>query len=166
MNVIVVVDAHWGIGCGGDQLVYISSDLKRFQALTMDHAIIVGRKTLATFPGGRPLRGRTNLILSATQGYQVEDAEVFTDLEALLAVAPADAFVVGGARVYQDLLPYCDTAYVTKIQKSYPADCFFPNLDSLEDWHVTETSQVHEEDGLRYQYITYKKLGTLQCHLS
>ena len=155
MNLIVAVDQNWAIGKGGDQLVYISEDLKRFKALTLGHPVILGRKTLATFPGGRPLKGRRNLILSATPGYQVEGAEVFPDLDSLLAAAPEDAFVIGGESVYRALLPYCDTAYVTKIDASYPADRYFPNLDEDPAWSVSETSEVMEQDGLQFQYVTY-----------
>ena len=97
MNVIVAVDRNWAIGKDGDQLIYISEDLKHFKALTAGHTVILGRKTLATFPGGRPLKGRRNLILSRDPGFAPKEAEVFRDLDSLLAAAPEDAFVVGGA---------------------------------------------------------------------
>jgi len=155
MNLIVAVDQNWAIGKGGDQLVYISEDLKRFKALTTGHPVILGRKTLATFPGGRPLKGRRNLILSATPGYQVEGAEVFPDLESLLAQAPEDSFVIGGESVYRELLPYCSTAYVTKIHAAFPADRYFPNLDEDGDWMVSDVSDMMEQDGLQFQYVTY-----------
>jgi len=155
MNLIVAVDQNWAIGKGGDQLVYISEDLKRFKALTTGHPVILGRKTLATFPGGRPLKGRRNLILSATPGYQVEGAEVFPDLESLLAQAPEDSFVIGGESVYRELLPYCSTAYITKIHAAFPADRYFPNLDEDGDWMVSDVSDMMEQDGLQFQYVTY-----------
>ena len=157
MNLIVAVDENWAIGKGGDQLVYISEDLKRFKALTLGHPVILGRKTLATFPGGRPLKGRANLILSATPGYQVEGAQVCPDLDSLLAVAPEDAFVIGGESVYRALLPHCDTAYVTKIHAAYPADRYFPNLDEDPAWIVSEESPVLEQDGLKFHYVTYTR---------
>jgi len=155
MNLIVAVDQNWAIGKGGDQLVYISEDLKRFKALTTGHPVILGRKTLATFPGGRPLKGRRNLILSATPGYQVEGAEVFPDLESLLAQAPEDSFVIGGESVYRELLSHCSTAYVTKIHAAFPADRYFPNLDKDGDWMVSDVSDMMEQDGLQFQYVTY-----------
>lgn len=157
MNLIVAVDENWAIGKGGDQLVYISADLKRFKELTTGHPVILGRKTLATFPGGRPLKNRRNLILSATPGYAVEGAEVFPDAESLLETAPEDAFVIGGESVYRALLDRCDTAYVTKILASFPADRWFPNLDTHPDWAVAEEGDVLEEDGIRFQYVTYRK---------
>ncbi|MBQ3557049.1 MAG: dihydrofolate reductase [Oscillospiraceae bacterium] len=157
MNLIVAVDENWAIGKGGDQLVYISADLKRFRALTTGHPVILGRKTLATFPGGRPLKNRRNLILSATPGYQVEGAEVYADVDSLMENAPDDAFVIGGESVYRALLDRCDTAYVTKILASYPADRYFPDLDKLPDWQVAEEGDVLEEDGVKFRYVTYKK---------
>jgi dihydrofolate reductase len=157
MQLIVAVDRNWAIGQGGDQLVYIPADLKRFQALTLGHSVILGRKTLATFPGGRPLKGRRNLILSRDPNFAPEGAERYADLDALLAQAPQDAFVIGGASVYQALLDRCDTAYVTKIDRAYPADCWFPNLDEDPAWTAEEESEVQHHEGLAFRYVTYRR---------
>lgn len=158
MNVIVAVDQNWAIGRGGDQLAYIPADLKRFQALTLGHTVILGRKTLSTFPGGRPLRGRRNLILSATPGYRAEGAEVCPDMDALLSLADRDAFVIGGESVYRALLPYCHTAYVTRLHASFPADRYFPNLDEDPAWELAEESQTLFHDGLGFHYAVYRRL--------
>ena len=96
MNMIALVDQNWAIGKDGEQIVYIPSDLKFFRETTMGHPVILGRKTLATFPGGRPLKGRRNLILSRNPGFSAEGGEVFASLDALLAAAPEDSFVIGG----------------------------------------------------------------------
>lgn len=157
MNLIVAVDQNWAIGKDGDQLVYISEDLKRFKALTTGHPVILGRKTLATFPGGRPLKGRRNLILSTNPDYTVENAEVLHSVAALLEIAPEDSFVIGGESVYRALLPYCDTAYITKIDASFPADRYFPNLDQDPAWTLTEESESLEQDGLKFRYLIYHK---------
>lgn len=161
MNIIVAVDRNWAIGKGGDQLVYLSADLKRFKALTMGHPVILGRKTLATFPGGRPLPGRRNLILSRDPGFQVPGAEVFRSLDGLRAAAPADAFVIGGESVYRALLPWCERAYVTKIEGEFPADAWFPNLDRAPDWAPVEEEPPLEQDGLSYRYVRYEKRGEI-----
>ena len=158
MNVIVAVDQNWAIGKDGDQLVYIPADLKRFKALTTGHPVILGRKTMATFPGGRPLKGRENLVLSRDPTFVPEGARVFRDLEELLARAPEDAFVVGGASVYNALLPRCDTAYVTKIGREYPADCWFPDLDRDPAWTLAEESDPLEHEGLVFRYATYRRI--------
>ena len=158
MNVIVAVDRNWAIGKDGDQLVYISEDLKHFKELTTGHPVILGRKTLATFPGGRPLKGRRNLVLSRNPGFAPEGAEVFRDLPSLLAAARSDAFVVGGASVYAALLDKCDTAYVTKISGHFPAaDCFFPDLDASPEWEVTEEGPELEEEGIKFRYVIYRR---------
>lgn len=157
MNVIVAVDRNWAIGKEGDQLIYIPADLKRFKALTMGHPVILGRKTLATFPGGRPLKGRRNLILSRNPDFAPEGGEVYPDLESLLAQAPEDSFVIGGASVYQKLIHVCDTAYITKIDAEYPADCWFPNLDQDPNWEIAEESEPEEHEGIAFHYVTYKR---------
>ena len=159
MNMIVAVDENWGIGKGGDQLIYIPEDLKRFKALTMGHALVLGRKTMATFPGGKPLKGRRNLVLSRNPAFHPEGAEVFSSLEELLDAAPEDAFVVGGASVYQALLDRCDTAYVTKIQAAFPADCWFPHLDRRPEWRAEEESEPMEHEGVTFRYVTYRRSG-------
>lgn len=157
MNAIAAVDENWGIGRGGDQLCYISADLKRFKALTTGHPVILGRKTLATFPGGRPLPGRRNLILSRDPAFKAEGAEVYHDLASLLSAAPEDSFVIGGESVYRSLLPYCETVYITKIMSTYEADTFFPDLDADPAWQVTEREAPLEENGLQFQYLTYRR---------
>ena len=158
MNVIVAVDENWAIGKDGDQLIYLSEDLRRFRALTMGHPVILGRKTMATFPGGRPLKGRRNLILARNPHFAPQGGEVYPTMEALLAQATEDAFVIGGASVYNALIDRCDTAYVTKIQKAFPADCWFPDLDRDPAWRAEEVSEEWEQDGVRYQYVTYRRI--------
>ena len=156
MDLIVAVDQNWAIGKDGEQLLYLSQDLKRFKALTLGHAVILGRRTLSTFPGGRPLKGRRNLILSTTPGFAPEGGEVYPSLDALLAAAPADAFVIGGAQVYRLLLPACRRLYVTQIDADGGADVFFPE-PAPELWRITEQSPWQEEQGLRYRYLTYER---------
>lgn len=158
MNAIVAVDQNWAIGKGGDQLCYISADLKRFKELTTGHPVILGRKTLATFPGGRPLKGRRNLVLSRDRKLQIEGAEVYHDVESLLAQAPEDSFVIGGESVYRSLLDRCDTVYVTKIAHSFPADTWFPDLDADPAWRAVREEEPLEEKGLTFRYVTYERV--------
>ena len=159
MNAIVAVDRNWAIGREGDQLVYLKEDLKRFRTLTAGHAVIVGRKTLATFPGGRPLKGRDNLVLTRDPDLQVEGARVFHRVEDLLAAAPEDAFVIGGGSVYRALLPRCSVAYITKLDAAWPADTWLPDLDALPEWQVAEEGEELEENGVRFRYVTYRREG-------
>jgi len=157
MDMIVAVDENWAIGRDGGQLIYISADLKRFKALTMGHPVILGRRTLSTFPGGKPLKGRRNLILSRDPNFAPEGAEVYPDLDSLLAQAPEDAFVIGGASVYRALLDRCGRVYVTKIHAAWPADCWFPDLDRDPAWTVAEESGTSEENGVAFHYVTYRR---------
>ena len=157
MNVIVAVDANWAIGLDGDQLCYIPADLKRFQKLTTGHPVLLGRKTLATFPGGRPLKNRRNLILSTNPDFAPEGGEVFRFLEAALAACPEDTFVIGGESVYHAALDRCDLAYVTKIEKAFEADRYFPNLDADPAWEIVEEEGPFQHEDLTFTYVTYKR---------
>ena len=148
MYAIVAADRNWAIGRDGDQLCYIPADLKRFQALTTGHAVVLGRRTLSTFPGGRPLKGRRNLILSRDPAFRPEGAEVFRDLESLLAAAPADAFVIGGGQVYRQLLDRCDTVYVTRLDRVFPADAWFPDLDADPAWMPAGSEGPFDHQGV------------------
>lgn len=158
MNAIVAVDQNWAIGKGGDQLCYLSADLKRFKELTLGHSVILGRKTLATFPGGRPLKGRRNLILSRDPSFTAEGAEVYHNVGSLLSQARSDSFVIGGESVYRALLDHCDTVYVTKIAHSFPADVWFPDLDKDPAWQVVHEEAPLEEKGLAFRYVTYERV--------
>lgn len=157
MYAIAAVDRAWAIGKDGDQFCYLPDDLKRFRSLTAGHAVILGRKTLATFPGGRPLKGRRNLVLSTAPDFCPEGAEVFADLGSLLKAAPEDAFVIGGGSVYRALMPHCDTAYITKIDAAWSADTWFPDLDADSAWGKTEEEPPLEHEGIFYRYVTYRR---------
>ena len=158
MNLIVAVGQNWAIGKNDNQPIYLHADLKRFKSLTIGHPIILGRKTLATFPGGQALNGRRNLVLSRNPDFTREGVEVFADLDSLLEEAPEDSFVVGGASVYAALLNQCDTAYVTKIDLSFHMpDCFFTNLDKQLNWYIAEKGQELEECGVKFCHVIYKR---------
>ena len=160
MIAIVAVDKNWGIGKDGEQLIYIPEDLKRFKAFTIGNAIILGRKTMYTFPGGKPLKGRRNLILSRTADFAPEGAEVFPGLEKLMeqVTDPDNTSVVGGASVYHTMIGQCDRAYVTKIDAEYPADCWFPDLDEDPNWVVESEGEWMEYEGVRFRYVNYKRV--------
>lgn len=159
MRAIVAVDENWGIGKDGGLLCHLSADLKYFKAVTMGHTVILGRKTLATFPGGKPLPGRENWILSATMPRAPEGARVFRDVDALLAQDTADAFLIGGAQVYKQLLPHCDEVYVTKIRHAFAPDVFFPNLDADPAWRVKTQGPWQEEKGIAFRFDVYERVG-------
>ena len=157
MDIIVAAGRDWGIGRDGDQLCYLPEDLKRFRALTLGHPVILGRRTLATFPGGRPLKGRRNLILSRDPAFRPEGAEVYPTLEALLSAAPEDAFVIGGGTVYRQLLDRCAAAHVTRLGRSFPADTWFPDLDARPEWALVRREGPFRHGDIPYWYETYRR---------
>lgn len=157
MFAIVAVSENWGIGKDNALLFHISADLRRFKALTAGHTVVMGRKTLQSLPYGRGLPDRRNIVLSRSVGFSAENAEVASSPDAL--ALPEDAFIIGGASVYRQLLPRCEKVYVTKVFAAPSADAFFPDLDADPAWHIAEESEVMAEDGLRFQYVTYEKSG-------
>ena len=159
MRAIVNVTQDWGIGAENHLLISVPSDLKRFRELTVGKTVILGRKTLETFPGKRPLKNRRNLILSRNPGFSAEKAEVFSSIRALLEAVkelpPEEVFVIGGESVYRALLPYCDRVLLTRTWFDGKADRFFPNLDALSQWRQDCASELMEENGVTFQYIDY-----------
>ncbi|MEG1848180.1 MAG: dihydrofolate reductase [Lachnospiraceae bacterium] len=162
MNMIVAVDNNWAIGYKNRLLVSIPNDQKHFREETIGKVVVLGRKTLETFPGGVPLRGRTNIILSKDTHYQVKDAIVVHSLEALLQeleqYASKEVYIIGGASIYQQMLPYCDTAHITKIDHTFDADTYFPNLDELPEWQVTADSDEQTYFNLEYTFLQYERV--------
>lgn len=161
MKAIVSADRNWGIGYKGNLLVSIPSDMRFFREMTQGHVIVVGRKTLATFPNGIPLAQRTNIVLTTDRSCKIRGAVVVHDKEELLEELkkyPEDEiFVVGGGMVYEMLLPYCDTAYVTKLDMAYQADTYFPNLDKDPAWELTEESEEQTCFDIEFTFTTYKR---------
>lgn len=159
MELVVNVTENWGIGFENRLLVSISADLRRFRALTTGKTVVLGRKTLETFPNGKPLKNRTNIILTNNPAYRAEGALIAHGTDELFSLLRAQEreqiCVIGGASVYRLLLDYCDTARVTKTYVNQKADAFFPNLDALDNWSVSDTSEIYEENGIRFQYIDY-----------
>lgn len=161
MNLIASADENWGIGFQNNLLVRIPSDMKFFRQMTTGKVIVMGRKTLESFPNGLPLKNRTNIILTANKGYQVKDAIVVHTLEELekeLEKYPTeDVFVVGGESIYRQLLPWCDTAYITKIDRAFDADTFLPKLDELEEWVQTGESEEQTCFDLEFYFTKYER---------
>lgn len=145
MNLIVAVDENWAIGKDNKLLVSIPSDMKFFRETTTGKVVVMGRKTLESFPNGLPLKNRTNIVLTRNRDYQVKDAIVVHSVPELLVkldkYSSEDVYVIGGDSVYQELLPYCDVAHVTKINHVYAADSWFPNLDETGEWEITGESE-------------------------
>ena len=159
MQAIVAVYADWGIGAKGTQPLVIPADRKRFRELTAGAAVIVGRKTLEDFPGGRPLKNRHNIVITR-QNLQIEGAKVAhtTDEAVTLSEQYDVCFVIGGDRVFRQLFPYLDTVHVTKIDAAPFSDSYFPNLDEDPAWECAEADPAQEHDGVTYQFCVYRKV--------
>lgn len=159
MELIVAVYDDWGIGKDGTQPIALSADRKFFRQTTKGAMVIVGRKTLADFPGGKPLPGRVNVVLSRGTP-EIEGVTLCHSPEeaAALASEAPRAMVIGGGSIYRQMLPYCDTAYVTKVHATPESDTFFPDLDQDPRWTLAEVLQSGEEDGIAYEMCLYKRV--------
>ena len=166
MDLIVAVDNNWAIGNEGDLLVSIPEDHKFFRNTTMGNVVVLGRKTLSTFPNGLPLKGRDNIILSRNKNYKVDGAVVVNSKEELLEkikeYKDKEIYVIGGGRIYEMLLPYCRYAHVTKINYNYAADTYFPNLDKLENWKLVGESDEHTYFSIEYFFYKYENTSPLE----
>ena len=158
MELIVAVYDDWGIGKDGTQPVALSADRKFFRETTRGAMVIVGRRTIEDFPGQKPLPGRVNVALTRT-AKEIPGFTVCTSPEeaAALAATVKRAMVIGGGSIYKQMLPMCDTAYVTKVHTTVESDTFFPNLDEDPDWVLTEVLQSGEENGIFYEMCLYKR---------
>ena len=163
MHLIVAVDRNWAIGLNNELLAKIPQDHKFFRQKTLGKVIVMGRKTLESLPGGLPLAGRTNIVLSANMDLRIPNATVRPSLPLLLQelgkYPGEDVYVIGGESVYRLLLPYCNTAYVTKIFHTFAADSYFPNLDEDRAWRLASDSGQQHDAGFAFSFLTYQRIS-------
>ncbi len=161
MNIIVACDKNWGIGKDGHLLCHLSGDLKYFKEMTLGKTVVMGRVTLESLPGKKGLPGRRNIVLTKDPDYQAENAEVVhsrLELEDAVADTPTDeVFIIGGARIYEQFLLFCHDVYVTKVDAEFEADRFFRDMDDCSRFYLADSSEVMEENGIRYQFRHYEK---------
>lgn len=166
MRAILSADERWGIGRDNRLLVRIPQDMKYFRNETVGKAVIMGRKTLESFPGGQPLPGRLNVVLTKNADYQVKGAFVVHGvkeaMDAVGAYAPEDVYCIGGGSVYRQFLPYCDTVFVTRLQYTYEADTYFPDLDASPEWRLAGSSEEQTYFDLAYEFCRYIRVGREQ----
>ena len=158
MDLVVAVYDDWGIGADGTQPIALSADRKFFREVTKGALVIVGRRTVADFPGGKPLPGRTNVMLTRTMREQPGFTVVTCPEDAFALAKQAEkAMVIGGGSIYRQMLPMCDRAYITKVHACPVSDTFFPNLDEDADWVLSEVLQSGEENGIAYEMCLYTR---------
>jgi len=161
MNLIAAVDKRWAIGKDGGLLVSIPEDMKLFREETIGKVIVMGRKTFESLPEKRALHDRVNIVLTKDMNYEKANVLVVHSveeaLEELKRYDSKDVYIIGGASVYEQFLPYCDTAHITKVDYVYDADTYFPNLDKLENWKKTEVSDEHTYFDICYEFVKYER---------
>ena len=163
MNIILAADRKWAIGKDNDLLIHLPGDLKYFKKMTTGKAVIMGRKTLESLPGGKPLPNRRNIILTRSKDFEVPGAEVFHSIEDVLQLIKSgklesdETFIIGGAEIYKQMMLHCDKFYITKIDAELPADCYFVDLDQIEDLKITWRAPAEEYQGTKYQYVLYER---------
>ena len=163
MNLIVNADKNWAIGKDNRLLVSIPQDMKFFRETTTGKVVVMGRKTLESFPGGQPLKKRTNIVLTTDPNYQAGEAVIVHSMEELMEELKKypreDIFVIGGESIYRSLLPWCRTAYVTRTDHAYDADTWFPDLDADLEWKMTKTSDEQTYFDLEYYFTVYERIA-------
>lgn len=160
MKAILCASKNWGIGKGGDLLFHIKADMRFFRSETEGNTVIMGRKTLDSFPGGRPLKNRVNIVLTRDPSFAREGAIAVAGKSEALAEAKrhgGDVYIIGGGEIYSLFLEDCDRCLVTRVEAAPEADTFFPDLDESPDWRVAAESGAFEEDGLKFRFVTYER---------
>ena len=160
MIAIAALAENGAIGKDDTLLFSLPSDMKRFRELTTGKTVVMGRKTLESFPGGKPLKNRRNIVLSRSRT-EIEGVELADSIAEALALvkdtAPDEVWLIGGESVYRAMLPFCDKAYITHVYRSVTADAYFPALPP-EEWKITWESEMMEENGLRFRYRNYERI--------
>lgn len=162
MNLIAAVDKNWAIGKENKLLVSIPADMKFFRETTTGKVVVMGRKTLESFPNGLPLKNRTNIVLTHNKNYDGKGAIVVCSMEELREELKKynseDIYVIGGEQIYKALVDDCDVAHITKINYEYDADAYFPNLDEKPEWKITADSEEQTYFDLEYFFYKYEKV--------
>ena len=162
MIAVLSADKNWAIGYKGDLLVKIPNDMKMFRTLTTGNVIVMGRKTLESFPNGQPLPNRVNIVMTQNPDYQAKGCVIVHSTEELLEelknYSDKQVYVVGGESIYRELLPFCEEAYVTRIDYEYQADRYFPNLDEMKDWEMYEEGEEETFFSIEYYFNKYRRV--------
>jgi len=163
MNIIAAVDQNWGIGYKNRLLTRIPNDLKNFRKMTLGKVVVMGRKTLESFPGGQPLELRTNIVLTTDRQYKAKGCILLHSMEELQEELkkynPDDLYIIGGGSIYEQMLPQCNTAFITRIHHKFQADTYFPNLDEMEEWKMVEESEEYTCHDLEYFFTKYERMN-------
>lgn len=158
MKIILAVDENWGIGKDNEMLFHIKKDLKHFKDITTKNIVIMGRNTYESM--GQSLPDRENIILSKNPDFKAENAKIFQNPDQVLNYikdSKKEVFVIGGAKIVEIFLPYCNQAIITKIKAKKDADTYLHNFDQDPDFEIIKESQIYEENGIEFSYVTYRR---------
>lgn len=162
MNLIVAVDRNWGIGYKNKLLISIPEDMKFFRETTTGNVVVMGKNTLLSFPNGKPLKNRENIVITHDKSFKAEGATVVNSIEEALEKIKKynteDVYVIGGGSIYEQMLPYVDTAYVTYIDFAYQSDTRIPNLDESKEWRLSEESEEQTYFDVEYYFRKYERI--------
>lgn len=162
MKLIVAVDANWGIGCKNELLVRIPADQRFFREKTTGNVVVMGRKTLESFPGSKPLKDRVNIVMTKEHRESLNGEIIVHSVEEVLEEIKkydeGSIYIIGGETVYRQFLPYCKEAYITKIEHQYEADAYFPNLDEDAEWKLVEESEEQTYFDITYTFTKYERV--------
>lgn len=168
MNAIVAVDRAWGIGKNGRLLTHLPEDMKFFRTTTKGKVVVMGRKTLESFPDAKPLKNRINIVLTRDENFGGDGLIVCRSADEVFSrikdYDSNDVYIIGGESVYKQFLPYCGTAYVTHMDRDFSADTKFVNLNETEGWEKTESGEEKEYEGLKFAFCTYKNRKCREWH--
>lgn len=159
MKIIAAVSEDWGIGKDGDLLFSIPKDMKFFREKTLGSAVVMGRKTLDSFPGGNPLKNRTNIVLTNDKDFSRAGVIVCHSKQEVLDTIKnlPQVFIIGGEMIYSMFLDDCDTAYITKVQAKSDCDKYLDNLDELTQWTLEYETEILEDNGYNFTFCKYTK---------
>jgi len=159
MKLIAAVSENWGIGKDNRLLFNIPKDMKFFRETTLGKTVILGRKNLESFPLGKPLKSRTNVVLTHDADFSCEGAITVNGIDELLSLdcVGEDSFVIGGESIYKQLLPYCDICYITKVHETADCDKFMVNLDKSDEWQLVSETEKEEDNGHIISFCVYKR---------
>jgi dihydrofolate reductase len=160
--IIASADKNWGIGFENRLLAKVPEDMKHVAERTRGKVIVMGRKTLESLPGGKPLQDRTNVVLTSNRNYKADGAVIVHNIDELmkeLADYNGEIYVFGGGSIYRQLLPYCNKALITRFSEAFQADAFLPCFDNLKDWQLTAKGEWQiSKTGLRYRFLEYHRI--------
>jgi dihydrofolate reductase len=160
MKAILSADLNWGIGYKGQLLQRVPEDMKYFKKMTAGKVVVMGRETFESLPGKQPLKDRINIVLTKNSDYDAEGLIICHSIKALFeelkAYQPEEVFVIGGQMIYTLLLPYCSEVYITRFEKAFEADRYFPDLDKLENWELAEESTTHYHNDMGFRFTKYE----------